>query len=180
MPIAPQTTCRCRTATHGHAPGQCGRVATEPEGYCKYCHDRAAVELLMTNPQVSIDDARQIAVNSLTTATSAAAEFGFTKVADAGLKVQYFIIREIGPTENNEAIPEPKIAELKSRVSSLADQVREVQKAEAWNPQTESFKCLQDFQGCWTMAQNSAVQFMCLLAFAACIGQQFTTLVERD
>jgi hypothetical protein len=40
------TKCRCQSGNHGHKPGNCEQAATENDGYCKSCHDRAAKESL--------------------------------------------------------------------------------------------------------------------------------------
>ena len=43
--MKPKRKCRCPSESHGHNAGKCKRVATEPEGLCELCHERAAVEL---------------------------------------------------------------------------------------------------------------------------------------
>jgi hypothetical protein len=37
--------CQCKSAKHGHRPDKCRRKATEPDHYCKPCHDLAAKEM---------------------------------------------------------------------------------------------------------------------------------------
>jgi hypothetical protein len=34
--------CRCPSERHGHKPGKCQNVATEPEQICKPCRDKSA------------------------------------------------------------------------------------------------------------------------------------------
>ena len=38
--------CQCQSISHGHKPGDCEQPATEKDGYCKTCHDRALKEAL--------------------------------------------------------------------------------------------------------------------------------------
>src|SRR3954471_17391349 len=42
--MANQLTRKCRSAsaTHGHLPGKCPNLATEPEQLCKTCYDRTS------------------------------------------------------------------------------------------------------------------------------------------
>lgn len=42
--------CRCQTAEHGHPDNQCEKPATETDGYCKECHEKAAKEWSDTQP----------------------------------------------------------------------------------------------------------------------------------
>ncbi len=43
--MAEMKQCRCESTTHDHHPGnRCDKPATEEDGYCKDCHDLAAVE----------------------------------------------------------------------------------------------------------------------------------------
>lgn len=43
------TSCRCQSFNHEHHRGQvCSAEATEPDGYCKACHDLAANEWAQT------------------------------------------------------------------------------------------------------------------------------------
>ena len=37
-------SCRCKTIQHKHGDNQCDNPATEIDGYCKECYDRAAEE----------------------------------------------------------------------------------------------------------------------------------------
>ena len=37
--------CRCPSETHGHNAGKCKGIATESDGLCEPCHERAAEEL---------------------------------------------------------------------------------------------------------------------------------------
>jgi hypothetical protein len=37
--------CRCASKTHGHKPGKCTNLATEPERLCKPCYDKTSKEL---------------------------------------------------------------------------------------------------------------------------------------
>ena len=39
------TKCRCASERHGHKPGKCKNVATEPEQMCKPCRDETKEEL---------------------------------------------------------------------------------------------------------------------------------------
>jgi hypothetical protein len=44
MANAPEK-CRCASKTHGHMPGKCPNLATEPERLCKPCYDKTSAEL---------------------------------------------------------------------------------------------------------------------------------------
>jgi hypothetical protein len=44
MATAPEK-CRCASNTHGHKPGKCPNLATEPERLCKPCYDKTSAEL---------------------------------------------------------------------------------------------------------------------------------------
>ena len=37
--------CRCASASHGHKPGECRNLATEPDQMCNRCHDKATKEI---------------------------------------------------------------------------------------------------------------------------------------
>jgi hypothetical protein len=37
--------CRCAAGSHGHRPGKCRNLATEPDQMCKPCHDKALEEI---------------------------------------------------------------------------------------------------------------------------------------
>ena len=37
--------CQCPSESHGHNAGECNGIATEPDGLCEPCHERAAEEL---------------------------------------------------------------------------------------------------------------------------------------
>ena len=41
----PIQKCRCASKTHGHKPGKCTNLATEPESLCKPCYDKTSDEL---------------------------------------------------------------------------------------------------------------------------------------
>jgi hypothetical protein len=41
--------CQCGSATHGHPAGNCDNEATEKDGLCKHCHDRAVKEFYDTD-----------------------------------------------------------------------------------------------------------------------------------
>jgi hypothetical protein len=36
--------CQCRSAEHGHKPGECKNEATHKSGHCGPCHDKVAKE----------------------------------------------------------------------------------------------------------------------------------------
>jgi hypothetical protein len=42
--------CRCPSETHGHKPGKCNNLATEPDLMCKPCHDKSAKEMRAVRP----------------------------------------------------------------------------------------------------------------------------------
>src|SRR6476659_3895441 len=41
----PTQKCRYASNTHGHKPGKCTNLATEPESLCKPCYDKTLEEL---------------------------------------------------------------------------------------------------------------------------------------
>jgi hypothetical protein len=44
--------CRCTKLKHPEHPGQvCEKMATEPDGYCKACHEHAVRELAEAAPR---------------------------------------------------------------------------------------------------------------------------------
>jgi hypothetical protein len=43
--------CRCPSEAHGHKPGKCNNLATEPDRTCKPCHDTAAKEMHAACPE---------------------------------------------------------------------------------------------------------------------------------
>jgi hypothetical protein len=45
MTSLPIQKCRCAAKTHGHKPGKCTNLATEPERLCKPCYDKTSAEL---------------------------------------------------------------------------------------------------------------------------------------
>jgi hypothetical protein len=47
----PARKCRCAGETHGHKPGKCKNLATEPDRLCKPCHDETAEELCKSATQ---------------------------------------------------------------------------------------------------------------------------------
>lgn len=45
--------CRCTTTQHDNHPGKtCDKPATTDDGYCKECHDKAAKEHAVTEPDM--------------------------------------------------------------------------------------------------------------------------------
>jgi hypothetical protein len=45
MLTTPIQKCRCASKTHGHKPGKCTNLATEPESLCKPCYEMTSREL---------------------------------------------------------------------------------------------------------------------------------------
>jgi hypothetical protein len=45
MGIKLKRKCRCPSESHGHNAGKCKGIATETDGLCELCHERAAEEL---------------------------------------------------------------------------------------------------------------------------------------
>ena len=37
--------CKCPSKSHGHHPGKCNDLATDPDGLCDPCRDKTAEEL---------------------------------------------------------------------------------------------------------------------------------------
>jgi hypothetical protein len=51
--------CRCASETHGHKPGECINLATEPERLCKPCYDKTSEELKDTDRERDKEDERK-------------------------------------------------------------------------------------------------------------------------
>jgi hypothetical protein len=41
----PAMKCKCPSKSHGHQPGKCKDLATDPDGLCDPCRDKTAEEL---------------------------------------------------------------------------------------------------------------------------------------
>jgi hypothetical protein len=55
---AKQVRCACQSASHGHRPGKCVSIATEPDGKCKFCHSKTTAEAAV-DPTRKIDPLNQ-------------------------------------------------------------------------------------------------------------------------
>ena len=45
MATQPARKCRCASDTHGHDPGKCANLATQPDSLCKACYDTTLEEV---------------------------------------------------------------------------------------------------------------------------------------
>jgi hypothetical protein len=45
MATQPARKCRCASDTHGHDPGKCANLATQPDSLCKLCYDTTLEEV---------------------------------------------------------------------------------------------------------------------------------------
>lgn len=116
------------------------------------------------------------AVTSLAAATSSATEFGFTQVAQAGEKVQYVLIKIFQAAPAPEAIAQQDVQKFQERVRELERQIADLPAA-----RTESFRCQQDFEECVARARkNGTSQVTCWVSYAACLGAQLTTLMQKN
>jgi hypothetical protein len=50
--------CNCQSSTHGHRPGKCVSMASEDDGFCKFCHNKAVQEAAK-DPAKAIDPLNQ-------------------------------------------------------------------------------------------------------------------------
>ena len=123
------------------------------------------------------DDLRKAgatAIEILATTTATATATGFPDVAEASDDVQYVISTDFQAAESIEQIPQRSYVALEARVKILEDQITKGE-----GPSTEVFKCREDFEDCMRKAEGTRQQVICWLTFTACLGERFTTFVER-
>ena len=59
MATQPAGKCRCASDTHGHNPGKCTNLATQPDSLCKPCYDTTLEEV-----KERLDELKDIAATS--------------------------------------------------------------------------------------------------------------------
>ena len=120
-----------------------------------------------------VTEASAAASTSLSTASTAATAH---KLPEVGQAVQgvFHIVSRYQEAEKPQDVPPHTIEELEAKISMLED---ELVKAEM--PTTKAFKCNRDHRICMKSATSNGEKAACLVAYAACLGTEFTTLVDR-
>lgn len=105
-------------------------------------------------------------------ASSTATQFGYAAVAQSidVVKNQVFIIQQ---TPDAEQVSAQRFNELQTELTAMKAQMKGV-----GVPLTESFRCEVDYNNCMGLALTWGRKVTCTLSFIACIGQQFTTLLD--
>ncbi len=121
----------------------------------------------------SHEDIFKRVIHALSHATLAATSNGYPGVAYAAIEIQYLITSRIRPGLATQHIYVSSYAVLDYTVRGLEAQVS------ADLTTTKEFKCAQSHAQCIETANDTMEKTLCLMNYAACIGEYFTAVVEE-
>ena len=118
------------------------------------------------------DKAAPRAASSLRAIEITATETELPTIAKASRAARFVIIEYFQPLQEGDPIPEDSLVLLGEAITELKNEL-----ARFYVPQTETFKCEQDFSSCIARAEGMVQKTVCWMALATCLAERLKGLI---